>query len=171
MIWFTSDYHLSHKNIIEYCNRPFENVQVMDRTIVKNLERKLEPGDILYYLGDLTFDINAALHFFKNFKDIQIHFIIGNHDSTKILEIAYKFCVTVSNLKVIKLNMQNIILCHYPISIDNDKHNSWCLYGHSHGKRAQKEREYDVSVDNNDFLPLSYHELTEIMRKSKFNVV
>lgn len=55
-----------------------------------------------------------------------------------------------------------ITLCHYPISIDNS---DYCLHGHSHGKKPQKKKQLDVSVNNNNFCPLSYHKLIEIMKK------
>ncbi len=165
MIWFTADYHLSHKNIIKYCNRPFKNVEEMNSQIIYNLEKSVKTGDILYYLGDLTFETEVALEFFEKFKDIKIHFIIGNHDSLEVIEIAYKFCATVSCLKVIKINGQMITLCHYPINIDNYNYNSYCLHGHSHGKKPQIGMQLDVSVDNSNFCPLSYRKLTEIMKK------
>jgi calcineurin-like phosphoesterase family protein len=29
-VWFTSDFHLGHFNIIRYCNRPFVDTQEMN---------------------------------------------------------------------------------------------------------------------------------------------
>jgi calcineurin-like phosphoesterase family protein len=55
MIYFSADWHLGHKNIIKYCNRPFKTVEDMDSTIWINAYKVLKPNDVLYYLGDLTF--------------------------------------------------------------------------------------------------------------------
>ena len=54
---------------------------------------------------------------------------------------------------------------HYPISIDNSNYNSYYLHGHSHRKKPQKGMLHDVSLDNSNFCPLSYHKLTKIMKK------
>ena len=34
--WFTADLHLGHRNIIDYCDRPFTDVDVMNRALVDN---------------------------------------------------------------------------------------------------------------------------------------
>ena len=51
-IWFTADFHLGHKNIIRYCNRPFDTVEEMNRTILDRLNNLVKANDILYFLGD-----------------------------------------------------------------------------------------------------------------------
>ena len=81
MIWFSADYHLSDKNIIEYCNRPFRDVEEMNNTLIINLSKRVKSRDTLYYLGDLTFDEYEAEIFFENFKHIYIHYLSGNFNS------------------------------------------------------------------------------------------
>ena len=35
-VFFTSDTHFYHGNIIRFCNRPFEDVEMMNETIISN---------------------------------------------------------------------------------------------------------------------------------------
>ena len=171
MIWFTADFHLAHKNIIQYCQRPFANIEEMDTVILDNFSERVEPGDTLYFLGDLTFKANVATQFFERFKDIQIHFIIGNHDSTEVIELARKYCVNVAHLKDVTINNQAITLCHYAMRVWNKSHyNAWQLYGHSHGKLASVGKQHDVGVDNNIFTPISFEKLVKIMKGKANNV-
>lgn len=55
MIWFTSDTHFGHTNIIEYCNRPFSCIEEMNGKIINNINSKVKHNDILYHLGDFSF--------------------------------------------------------------------------------------------------------------------
>jgi len=170
MIWFTADYHLSHKNIIKYCNRPFDNVNEMDGIIVQNLKEKLKSNDILYLLGDLTFNDEVAKSFFENFAHIEIHFIVGNHDSKKVINLANEYCKSVSLIKSINIEGQSITLCHYAMRVWHKSHfNSWQLYGHSHGSLKPVGKQYDVGVDNNIFFPISFESILKIMEKSPNN--
>lgn len=49
-IWFTADFRLGHKNIMRYCNRPFDTVEEMNRTIIERLNSLVKANDILYFL-------------------------------------------------------------------------------------------------------------------------
>ena len=48
-------------------------------------------------------------------------------------------------------------------------YNAWQLYGHSHAKLEPIGKQYDVGVDNNNFMPVSFNELVEIMDKQPNN--
>ena len=170
MIWFTADFHLSHKNIIKYCERPFINVEEMDAVILRNLFDTIESGDALYYLGDLAFRKDIAITFFEELKDIEVHYIIGNHDSSVVIDVAKEKCASVTNLKNIVVEGKPITLCHYSMRVWHKSHfNAWQLFGHSHGRLTPVGKQYDVGVDANKFLPISFQKLQNIMRAKPNN--
>lgn len=51
-IYYISDLHFGHSNIIRFDNRPFSNVQEMEETIVKNWNERVAKDDVVYILGD-----------------------------------------------------------------------------------------------------------------------
>ena len=59
-VWFTADFHLGHKNIIRYCNRPFDTVEEMNRTILERLNSLVKANDILYFLRDFCIGPKAG---------------------------------------------------------------------------------------------------------------
>lgn len=167
MIWFTADFHLSHTNIIKFCNRPFRDVEEMNAVIQENLFKSINSGDILYYLGDLKFNLyrDIATNLFEKLKNIETHYITGNHDSAEVIKIAKIHCATVSPLKHIVIEGKSIILCHYAMRVWHKSHfNSWQLYGHSHGRLDPVGKQYDIGVDNNNFQPVSFELLKNIMK-------
>ena len=174
IIYFTADYHLSHKNIIKYCNRPFKTIDEMNAIILDNLVKNIVPGDMLYILGDLTFDKKIAKDFFELLKDAEIHFVVGNHDSSQVIKICQKYCASVSRLKNIIIEDQPITLCHYAMRVWDKSHfNSWQLYGHSHGNLDDIGKQYDVGVDVNNFLPVPFAKIIERMetKADNFNYI
>ena len=54
-VFFTSDFHLFHKNVIKFDNRPFENVHEVHLMIEKRWNEVVTDNDIVIYLGDLSF--------------------------------------------------------------------------------------------------------------------
>lgn len=132
MIYFTSDLHFGHKNIIRFDNRPFTSIEEMDRTIIERWNRKVKEDDTVYILGDIswyddqkTYEIISQLHGKKVL-------IVGNHDKygKMVLNCFQEVCF----YKEITLpgNIQ-VILCHYPIVFFNRHHyGAYMLYGHVH---------------------------------------
>ena len=55
MVFFTSDLHLGHRNIIQLCNRPFSSIDEMDQRFIEKWNEKVTDADTVYILGDLMF--------------------------------------------------------------------------------------------------------------------
>ena len=51
-LFFTSDTHFNHTNILQYCNRPFKTVDQMNETIIPNWNKMVGPYDVIFHIGD-----------------------------------------------------------------------------------------------------------------------
>ena len=54
MIYFTSDLHFGHENIIAYCNRPFKNANAMDKQLIRLWNQRVIDNDTVYIIGDFS---------------------------------------------------------------------------------------------------------------------
>lgn len=81
MIYFTSDLHLGHENVIRFADRPFQNVSDMNRSLITNYNALVRDDDTVYILGDLTFKVNVeeADRLISKLNGRKI-LIKGNHD-------------------------------------------------------------------------------------------
>lgn len=78
-IVFTSDSHFDHQRIIEYCQRPFQNMDIMNARMLESFIEADEAGKTIFHMGDFTFGDK----FLKNcgWRPKGDHYIIlGNHD-------------------------------------------------------------------------------------------
>jgi len=162
MYWFTSDQHFSHSNILKYCNRPFETVDEMDKTIISNFNSKVKPNDIVYHLGDFSFKDPRP---YLNQLNGKHHLIVGNHDNRSSLT----YFKSVETSKLLKLEFGILIyLSHYGHRVwPSSHHGSIHLYGHSHGKLPSFGRSFDVGVDCNNFQPVSIEEVINTAKRLK----
>lgn len=178
-IWFTADTHFGHANIIKYCNRPFENAHENDEILTANWNSVVQPDDRIYHLGDFGFGSKGYMNKILNRLMGQKFFIRGNHDKSIRGDVLnhWEFDVPYYELKVDDEEMdvkQLIVLCHYAFEVWNKKHwGSWHLHGHSHGTlpSSDSQARLDVGVDNNDYFPVSYEKVKEIMTRKVFKPV
>jgi calcineurin-like phosphoesterase family protein len=171
--WFTSDTHFGHARIIDYCKRPFKDVEEMDAELIRRWNAVVKPGDTVYHLGDFALaKVAKKVPGYLERLNGQIHLIYGNHDAKQLKSL--EGFADVKAYKEIKVGEQNIILCHYAFRVWNKSHyGSWNLHGHSHGslKRDFKMKQLDVGVDCWNYAPISFEEVAREMEKSTFGPV
>ena len=165
-VWFTSDFHFGHFNIIRYCNRPFGNTQEMDEAITERVNECVKPNDILYFLGDFCMGrTEQVISCRKRLACRTIHFIEGNHDkTTRKQQQLFASWGVLSEVNVAK---QRIVLCHYAMRVwPYHAHGAWHLYGHSHGNLPDEalSLSLDVGVDTHGFRPWHFDELRVVMK-------
>lgn len=172
VIYFTSDTHLGHANIIKYCNRPFDNVQEMDRVIIENWNSVVSQDDWVYHLGD--FSMGDPIHYARQLNG-RIILLLGNHDHNRLSALYKAFGKeNIHELLKIKVEGHTIVLCHYAMRVWHKSHfNSWHLYGHSHGKLQGEGKSFDVGVDSWDYTPISVRDVAAEMneRPDNFNKI
>lgn len=167
MIWFTSDLHLGHTNAINLCQRPFETVDEMNRTLIRNYNSRVAKNDTVYILGDLSFRIpvEEANELIRQLKGKKI-LLRGNHDKQydpNLFEAIYDFFELKGYYKY------PIALMHYPmLEWPKSRHGSLHLHGHQHNKFTYNEQmrqegilRYDVGVDANNYAPVSLKEICQ----------
>lgn len=175
-IFFVSDTHFGHTNIIKYCNRPFNNVDEMDEALINNWNAKVPKDGIVYHLGDFAW---GSINYWEKIREQlngEIILIYGNHDEKYLNnKLMYKLFKEVTPQKKIWINKIPIYMNHYPFLCFGGSYkglgSTWQLFGHVHSNPRSEEgldhkrlvncfpTQYDVGVDNNNFTPISFDEL------------
>lgn len=175
-IWFTSDHHFGHKNIIEFSKRPFSSVDEMNETMIERWNERIGKDDDVYHIGDFALLSQGKLKQLLDRLNGRIHLITGNHESSA-LDCADRF-VWIKDYYEITIpdpdahrGERFIVLFHYAMRVWNASHHgTWHLYGHSHGDLPDDETSlsFDVGVDCHNFYPLSYSDVKSVMSKKNW---
>lgn len=176
--YFSSDFHLGHSNIIKYDKRPFKNVEEMDHTIISNVTKQLEKGDILYYLGDfaMTRSQNQMEGYMKAlaYTEATLFFIKGNHDKQDTIKLYKQYGTYLGEQKKIRISTlesfgpteQEIVINHYAMRVWDKSHRGvWHLYGHSHHtlKDLPDSKSFDVGINGWDYKLITFDEIAKKM--------
>lgn len=183
-IWFTSDIHYWHKNITygesiwddkDVNCRRFDSTRDMSLHMVEQINKYVGENDILFDLGDWSFDgIQNIYNLRKQLKVKTIHHINGNHDhhivnnkelpnchnvfsggwcdyfdSNISKANAHDLFESVNDYLEINIGKKLLILSHYPFQSWKDiGKGSIHLHGHTHGKINHLKNRLDVGLDS-----------------------
>jgi calcineurin-like phosphoesterase family protein len=170
-LYFTSDQHFGHNNVIKFCNRPF-TPETMTRELIERHNSVVSQGARVYHLGDIfwrTITAMAANTILKQLNG-QHYFIWGNHDETveELLKWQPDAFVWAKDTYVVgkESNHPRIILSHYSHQVWRGSHRGdWHLFGHTHGALKGIGKSFDVGVDCWNYFPVSIEQVIEKMAK------
>ena len=171
-VYFTSDTHFGHENIIRYCGRPFRNAEEMNAELIRRWRETVPEDGIVFHLGDFAHGgsrlWNDILHALPGRK----YLILGNHDMKSLRQGYMGQFEHAAQQMTIKVGGQTIVLNHNPfLCYGGSYRDVWQLFGHVHSGPASHTGldhprlqmlfplQFDVGVDNNDFRPVSFAEV------------
>lgn len=176
-VFFTSDTHFYHTNIIDFCKRPFKEIEEMNETLIANWNKTVGPNDIIFHLGDFCLGDSEKWNRILDRLNGNIYLILGNHDLRNFRKSYEERFKSVTMQMNIEIENQKICLNHYPfLCYDGSYNGDWQLFGHVHTNKNNTSNDarrleilfptqYDVGVDNNNFTPISFAVLKKVMEE------
>lgn len=162
-IWFTSDMHFGHRNVIRFCDRPFTDEKEMSEVLIKNWNDTVGREDFIFSLGDFSWwtgrhEVKKLVSQLRGRK----YFIPGNHCKEGMYELVddpdFHEC---SDTVVLYVRGQEgdprftehkvieIVLNHYPLSCwsHSDYPNCFQFFGHIHSRQNKPLIEFGRHID------------------------
>lgn len=168
-IWFTSDQHFGHTNIIGYCQRPFKSAEEMNTEMIARYRAVVAPGDTVYFLGDVFFvnketarDIMAQLPGTK-------HLVMGNHDRwtpSFYRSLGFETATKTQPASVVVNDVRLSLSHHPPLAAEADP-TLVSLCGHVHGFWLRQGNVLNVGVDVHSFAPVALQSVMGLLRQNK----
>lgn len=176
-IFMTSDNHFSHKNIIEFCNRPFNSVEEMNEKMIENWNKVVPDDGLVFHLGDFAWGGYQEYKKIRERLNGKIILIKGNHDFRNGCqsEAQYNELFEFSTQQLlIEIEDRKVYLNHVPFlcyggTYRDPKGLVYQCHGHVHlSKKSPKgldiqrvlkyefPTQYDVGVDFNNYTPISW---------------
>lgn len=185
MIFYISDLHFGHQNILAFDNREFPTIEAHDNALIENWNNTVGIGDDVWVLGDISWHgPMKTIEIFSQLNGTK-HLCVGNHDYKLLRNPQLRACFSeIVDYKEIKEGKTDIVLCHYPIPCYNRHfYGAIHLYGHVHNsfewqmmKQFQYQmrelygkqcRMYNVGcmIPGMDFTPRTLEEILEKFEK------
>lgn len=185
MIYFTSDNHFFHKNVIDFCDRPFENVHRMNEGMIKRWNGTVRQEDTVIVVGDFCFGNSTKRAAILNRLNGTKILVQGNHDKAKSCPEGFDLMVYEMTMQIAG---QSVSIRHYPLRWSDEKRaaveaesgydakaafqkkpryldrmpkdvGQWHIHGHTHDSEKFNGRQIHVGVDAWDYTPISIQKI------------
>lgn len=174
-VFFTSDFHANHANIIKFCDRPWNTKEEMTKGLIDNWNSVVKPDDTVFNLGDFAWasSWNPVLEQLNG----NIYLIWGNHDRKDFKDSYMKYIKETYDQLTLLIDNKIVYLNHFPFLCLPSGH--WQCFGHIHLSQNKNEgydymrshslqpNQYDVGVDLNNFKPIAW---AEVKRRIEYQI-
>jgi calcineurin-like phosphoesterase family protein len=163
-VFFGSDHHFFHTNIIKYCERPFRDSDHMNSEMIARWNDTVSDDDVVIYVGDLTAGLGGRvddLHLLIKSLNGKKYLVRGNHDHQ-----SDDWYVAAGFFKVFNaVNLGGVLFVHYSLQEAISRGFDISSFGvvehviHGHTHRADvpnHENHFNVAADRHNFTPVSY---------------
>lgn len=169
-IYFISDTHFGQWFANWFFNRPFKNLDHMNKEIIKNWNEVVSKDDVVIIVGDFYSGNRDFLSNLVNSLNGEKILIKGNHDfKFRYRKLINEGKIEVYDKLVLKHEDVNILLSHvaYPFLAPNTIN----IHGHYHRKLRPIELNgkyyYNVCVEHNDYKPVSLETILQHYHETK----
>lgn len=190
MIFFTSDMHYGHQNILKYCNRPFDDLDHMHAELIRRWNSVVTDADIVYVIGDAVMGSREQTLPYLDQLAGHKYLVPGNHDDCHSM---YKDKQKYNRMQEMYFDhfddildemyqVDGFLLCHFPYrgaTTDGRSFGDWepvdrgqtLLCGHIHDEWATKFTPQgtlmiNVGADVRDFTPISLPQVHQIVSQA-----
>lgn len=160
---------VSHKKIIEYCNRPFKTIEEMNKKIIKNWNSIVNKRDQVWHLGDFGFGNQEQISQIVSQLNGNIFLIKGNHDNHS--NQWYKDC-GIKKIYDYPIIIQGfLVLSHEPQPFICDSRTPYVnFFGHLHDSQMIEtygKRHFCACVERHDYRPVNIQEVIEFFQREE----
>lgn len=184
-IFFSSDQHFGHRNVLRFCGRPYGDEKEMAKALIDNWNSVVTNDDIVVSMGDFFWfnDSHSIKKCIDKLNGKEIYLILGNHDKRESFRrVTDERFHIVDGITHIFLRCDDaerwyqktfeIVCSHYPLMTWSHRDRGAInLFGHIHSGWLRSCDDYDqnlplwrgqqldVGVDNQNFTPVSFEDV------------
>lgn len=169
--FITSDTWFGRPQILEIAKRSsFTSIDDMNEKLIKNWNKQVKKGDIVFHLGNFAWDPHTARNVLKRLNG-EITFLVGNTDDA-LLEVEPEFDnIIVLEDQIVELPEFDSVICHYPLEVWNGKDTGTIhFHGHtvfSHKTDLRVMNRVNVCSDFWNYTPLKFSTIKEFVNGTK----
>ena len=156
---------VSHRNIIEYCNRPFSTVSEMNKTLIDNWNKVVRKEDKVIMNGDFALSDKDKIIEIGQQLNGRKTLILGNHDGASLktyydagFEMVSKYPIVVEEF---------FIVSHQPQFVQSNGVYA-NIFAHVHDNPEYTDcsaHSFCVSAERINYTPIEFNEILKRMRE------